>query len=153
MKTKEDQIKILEAQAEIEEVIGQLYQAYSGRFPDQKTFWTRLATDEARHASWVRSFRDKVVGGSVVVPEDCFQMSQLEAALNDVKDHLRRARGPALPLGSVLQTAMYIEHSLLETHLFEFLESDKPELKDLLARLHADTEKHFQALNDLSAGG
>jgi len=153
MNTKEDQLKALEAQAELEEVIGQLYQAYAGRFPDQKSFWTRLASDEARHANWVRSFRDKVVGGSIVVPEDRFRMSQVEAALNDVKDHLRRARGQALPLESTLQTAVYIEHSLLETHLFEFLESDKPELKDLLARLHSDTEKHFHALNDLLVGG
>ncbi len=153
MSPKADQLKALEAQAELEDVISALYQAYAKRFPQQKPFWSRLATDEVKHADWVRSFRDKVAGGSVVVPEDRFRMSQLEASLSQVKDHLSRAQEPALPLKSAFSTAMYIEHSMLETHLFEFLKSDKAELKDLLARLHGETERHYQALHGLWAEG
>ncbi len=56
---------IIEKLASNEESVAELYRGYAGAFPVLGDLWNSLATEEMKHASWIRNLGREVEKGTL----------------------------------------------------------------------------------------
>ena len=141
---------VLEMLAKNEELINQLYNVYSGKFPDYKDFWRGLAVEETQHAVWIREFRSQVRQGHVQFNEDRFDVDIMGKLQDYVKDMINTAQEQEIPLKGALNIALDIESGLIEKRFFEVFETDAKELRFVLKVLSDSTKRHFDRIQKVS---
>lgn len=142
MNLEENQIKTIEALANHEEAISQLYRKYSGKFPDYEQFWLGLAEEEVLHTKWIRELRDDIEEGTVLFNEDRFNIVGVQTSLNYIKKQIVDSENQEISLRFALFLALDIENALLERKYFEIFEGDSVGLKHVLQDLAEATELH-----------
>ncbi|NOQ43425.1 MAG: hypothetical protein GQ560_03070 [Dehalococcoidia bacterium] len=152
MNLEENQIKTIEALANHEEAISELYRKYSGKFPDYEQFWLGLAEEEVLHTKWIRELRDDIEEGTVFFNEGRFNIVGVQTSLNYIKKQIVDSENQEISLPFALFLALDIENALLERKYFEIFEGDSVGLKNILQDLAEATELHRarieQALNE-----
>ena len=145
---EENQIDILEMMAKNEELINELYKAYSEKFPDHNGFWVGLSIEEMEHATWIRELRQKVKEGNVSFDENRFNLRTIKNFRNYMNDLLDASQKQEITLQGALSNALNIESALIERKFFEVFESDAEDLKEVLKLLSVSTEKHVERVRD-----
>lgn len=140
--------EVIEAMARNEETISRLYQAYAGKFPAHKEFWSGLAAEETSHAAWLRSLIGKMREGSLAINRDRFRLQPVRAFSGYLDRELATASEPGLSPINALSTALYIEESIIEQRYFEVFVPDAPELKRVLSDLAAATKTHLEKVRE-----
>ena len=140
--------EVIEAMAKNEEAVSRLYQAYSERFPDQKAFWSSLASEETTHAEWIRSLQTKAREGSVFFARDRFKMQPVRGFSAYLERELATARQPGMSPINALSVAVYIEESIIDQRFFEVSAADNPELKRILNDLATATRSHLEKVRE-----
>ncbi|MDM7998977.1 MAG: hypothetical protein QUS33_02970 [Dehalococcoidia bacterium] len=140
--------EVIEAMAKNEEAISRLYQAYAGKFPSQKDFWSGLAADETTHAAWLRGLLGKMREGSLSISRDRFRLQPVRAFSSYLERELASVREPGLSPINALSTALYIEESIIEQRYFEVFVPDAPELKRVLSDLASATKIHLEKVRE-----
>ncbi|MHC4855578.1 MAG: ferritin family protein [Planctomycetota bacterium] len=139
---------LLAALQEHELVIGQLYQAYSQRFPDYAHLWEKLAEEESKHAACLNSLRTQIQDDPDIVIMERFSTDAIEFSIRYVKELIERSRQPEFKIINALSLAMKLEEALLEKNYFEVLAGDTNEIRSVLDFLVEETERHFQTLKN-----
>ena len=68
-------VKTLEIMAEHEKTISQLFREYARKFPMQKDFWSKIASEEIEHAKWLSRLRSQIKEGLLYFKERRFKRS------------------------------------------------------------------------------
>lgn len=136
--------------AENEEALGDLYGVYAEVFPNQKDFWLKIEGDEREHASLVRSlyFHSKVEKG-IFFKEDRFNQETIKKSIEYTTQVMFKTKQTKVTLEGVLNTALYLEQSLLESRIFEVFETDELRFKRVLLFLKKETEEHVRDIESL----
>lgn len=142
MNLKENQIKTIEALANHEEAIGELYRKYSGKFPDYEQFWLGLAEEEVLHAKWIRELRDEIEKGTVFFNDGRFNIVAIQTSLKFIKKQIVDSESQEISIIIALSLALDTEKALLERKYFEIFEGDSVRLKHVLQDLAEATEHH-----------
>jgi rubrerythrin len=133
-----------------EEAVSRLYKAYAECFPQQKDLWHKLALEEIEHADWLRVLCERIEDGTAhfggILRADA---GEIETALEQVQQELKKTKTGHLRPADALLTAMHLESSLLEAGWLTPFKGDSPELKRVLQALTEDTGKHTRALRKL----
>lgn len=103
-------------------------------------YWSLLADDEMKHASWIRILKEQI--GVYAVYEGRFNSTAVKTFTNYLGRELHKLDSQKIPLIEALSTTLYIEKSLIENQFFEVFKTDSAELKRTLARLRDDTLVH-----------
>jgi rubrerythrin len=69
-----------------------------------------------------------------------------------VKQRLKETKRGSVPLMEALSACVDVENTFIEARYFEIIESDGPELKELLKTLAADFEAHRERLRQALEG-
>jgi len=139
---KEKESDIIEKLASNEELVAKLYKAYADAFPNLRGFWDSLATEEIKHALWIRSLGAKTGTSQIFVDEGRFNIIAIQTFMKYMDKELARLNEQKIPLIEALSIAFYIEQSLIENKYFEVFKTDSAELQHTLKRLHDDTLAH-----------
>ncbi len=139
MNLKENQIETIEALANHEEAISELYRKYSDKFPDYEQFWLGLAEEEVLHAKWIRELMDEIEEGTAFFNEGRFNIVAVQTSLKYIKKQIVDSENQEISLPFALFLALDIENALLERKYFEIFEGDSVKLKHVLQD-HAEAE-------------
>jgi rubrerythrin len=139
--------KILEMLAKNEEVIGELYTAYSKRLPVMRDFWLELANDENTHAMWIRLLGDMAAEGKLTFKTDRINITSLNEFSNNIKNEITKTSAE-LGLKGALSVAISLEENLIEGGYFEALDTNNPDLQKIFRDLGIATKEHAQKLRD-----
>lgn len=145
-KAAKDPNTLLTTLQEHERVIGQLYQAYSHRFPDHAHLWEKLAQEENKHADCLDSLRMQIQDDPDIVIMQRFSTDAIEFSIRYVKELIERSRQPDFKIINALSLAMKLEEALLENNYFEVLAGDTEDVRSVLEILTHETKRHFQTL-------
>jgi len=151
-KVAKDPDALLTALQEHERVIGQLYQAYSQRFPDYADLWEKLAQEENKHAACLNSLRTQIQDDPDIVIMERFSTDAIEFSIRYVKELIERSKRPDFKIINAFSLAMKLEEALLENNYFEVLSGDTDEVRSVLDFLVEETERHFQILKSAFGG-
>lgn len=143
--TKEPQ-EAIELLAENEMVISRIYRVFSERFPEYHDFWEEMAEEEIQHADMIRSVLPEVKEGTVRFKGKSFDETSVGMFRDYLKVSLARAGEQDIPLKDAFETALAIEHDLIERDFFDFFEADTGELNLIFQGLASSTREHHRRL-------
>ncbi len=137
---------IMEMLANHELALKELYQTYAERVPALKDLWLKLAADEQRHSDWLDAVTSKVGPDKLLAPCRWPRPVAIESSLRYVQVQILRARQAEVTPLAALSIAKDLENALLEKEFFKVAEEVCPEVRVVLGRLVAATQKHWQTV-------
>ena len=149
----DDARRVVEALADHEDALGDLYDAYGVVFVPQAGFWQGLSAEEYGHASLMRDLagsarpRDHELG--VFVDTGRFPLVELRAATRDVRDQIELAGNGAVSLVQALQTALGFEEEMIERDAYRVFDGDADAVAAVLSHLRVSSERHRDRLHDM----
>ena len=139
-------LEAIELLAENEMVISRIYRVFSERFPDYHDFWEKMAEEEIQHADMIRSVVPEVKEGTVRLREQGLDETSVGMFRDYLKFSLARAGEQDIPLKDAFETALAIEHDLIERSFFDLFEADTRELMLVFEGLASSTREHHRRL-------
>ncbi len=146
MRSQAAQLEVLGLMAAHESAVCDLYRACAARFPEQAGLFLGLAEEEVEHARKIGGFADRVRAGSLRVDPERFSPAAVLDSLDRLQARVAELEQGGLSLSGALAAAMDLENELLERSYFEVVESDGPELAELLRTLETETRTHREKL-------
>ena len=139
-------LEAIELLAENEMVISRIYRVFSERFPQHHDFWETMAEEEIQHADMIRSVVPEVKEGTVRFKAQSLDETSVGMFRDYLKFSLARAREQDIPLKDAFETALAIEHDLIERSFFDLFEADTAELMLVFEGLASSTREHHRRL-------
>ena len=139
-------LKILELMSEHEKAISRLYKEYALKFPKQKDFWSKIASEEIEHANWISRLRSQAKEGLLNFKEGRFKEAAIETSMEYVKSKLAEAQKEKISAKRALSVARDLESGLIEKKYFEVFKSDCREMKKVFLDLAAATRDHYRRI-------
>jgi hypothetical protein len=133
---------LIEKLASNEEHVARLYNGYAEAFPILIGFWSSLATDEVKHASWIKNLGSKTETKRIFADENRFNIFAIQAFMDYLDKELAKLKEQEVSLIEALSTTLYIEQSLIESKVFEVFKTDSVEFEHTLTKLRDDTLVH-----------
>ncbi len=145
--------RVVEALADHEDALGDLYDAYGVVFGSQVAFWQGLSAEEYGHGSLMRDLagparvRDHEL--AVFVDSGRFPLVELRAATHDVRDQIELAARGTVSLVQALQTALGFEDEMIERDAYRVFDGDADAVAAVLDHLRVSSERHRDRLHDM----
>jgi len=146
--------EVVEALADHEDAIGDLYDAYGTRLPAAAGFWQGLSAEEYGHGSLMRD----LVGPQhmlepdheldVFVDAQRFPLPELRAATRAVREQTEFVGTARLTLTEALETALAFEQEMVEREAYQVFDSDSAGVARVLNHLRVSSERHRDAIRD-----
>ena len=136
--------QVVEALADHEDAIGDLYETYAMCFADAASFWHGLSVEEYGHGSLMRDLggREHEHELDVFVDAKRFPLPELRRATRDVRDQIEVAENSRLTLVEALETALVFEQEIVEREAYQVFTSDSPNVTRVLGHLRRSSERH-----------
>jgi hypothetical protein len=115
---KENRCKGLEVMEDNALLMGQLYKRYADRFPDCEELWSGMASEQIEQARSIRELRANVETGKVSLKENRLPSAVLEVFRGYIKGLLYDTLEREISLEAAIETALYIQWSLLKQDCF-----------------------------------
>jgi hypothetical protein len=141
--------QVVDALADHEDAIGDLYDAYALCFADAASFWQGLSAEEYGHGSLMRDLTAHEHELDVFVDTKRFSLPELRAATQGVRDQIAVAAGSRLTLIEALETALGFEQEIVEREAYQVFESDTANVARVLGHLRVSSERHRDAIREL----
>jgi len=147
--------EVVEALADHEDAIGDLYGAYGTRLTAAAGFWQGLSAEEYGHGSLMRDLigpehqlpRDHEL--DVFVDTQRFPLPELRAATRDVRDQIEVTATGRLTLTEALETALAFEQEMVERDAYQVFDGDADNVARVLSHLRSSSERHRDAIREL----
>ncbi len=146
MRSQVAQLEVLGLMAAHESAVCDLYRALAASFPEQAELFLGLAEEEVEHARKIGGFAEQVRAGAIQVDPQRFPPAQVLESLDRLRERARQLERGDVSLADALALAVDMENEILERSYFEVVESDGPELAELLRTLDAETRTHREKL-------
>jgi len=115
MPLTDEQLATIEALAQNEDAIGDLYKVYSSKFPAYKTYWDRMVDEERGHAIWLRSLVTTIKDDDrISFDKSSFNPDVINRSISDINRLEKEAR-EILP--DVRSHAVQVKRALFDKEL------------------------------------
>ena len=135
MTLEQDRTDGLEILEDNELLMGQLYRTYADKFPDHDDLWFGFASEQVKQAKSVHGLRAKVNVGAITFKADRFLSRDLLIFREYIKGLLYTAVEREFSIRAAMETAAYIQWSLLKQDVFATVGNDPKEIKSVLTNL------------------
>lgn len=139
-------LQAIESLAENEILVSRIYRAFSETFLEYHDFWNKMAEEEIQHADMIRSIVPEVKEGTVRLKAERLDETSVGMFRDYLKLCLARAVEQDILLKDAFETALAIEHDLIERSFFDLFEADTEELKLIFEGLVSSTKEHHRRL-------
>ena len=132
---------MIELLAQNEELIAELYIAYSEKFPDYRNFWSEIAEEEKKHSRWMRSlqaYTDDILS----FDEGRIKPELMQISLTYLENKLKQAETEKMTIADALTIALELETNMIERNYFKLFSGDSDEVKSIFQNLESDTQQH-----------
>jgi len=148
METLSEMLETVRLLVTHELAIGELYEAYARRFPDQAELWRGLAAEEREHAEWLDAMGHRVEAGELAFDARRFKAPAVRSALKYLKRRQEEAAAGGVTRREALGTALDIEQALLENAYYRAIAGDPVDLRVVLDTLSAGTREHLARVRE-----
>ncbi len=142
-------IEILEAMANLEGMVSELYSECAKRFAANAEFWNALSWTEIEHSGYVQDmiswYKRYPTDFQIARP---FSISSIGTSANWIRENLQILRAGTASEHKMLSIARDIEISMLEARYFEFLKTNRSEYNVLAGRLASETFEHRKIIEE-----
>jgi hypothetical protein len=148
MDLNSEQKEIVELFVKQELLICKLYKVFSYRYPEHKTFWIKMASEEQLHASWMKrlAIRDTT---------DKFRFTQGELRLNSLTSSIESMEGlisgvkkdKSFSITQAVSLSLHIEKALWERKVFQCFEGDSDEVRKVMDKLDVEQKIHIKKID------
>ncbi len=125
-----------------EESLANLYADCANHFPEAKSFFDELSSEEMNHARTMRELLEKVDGKTVFLDASQYKVRPLEISTEYVQDVNRRINAGEVSLLPALSAAYHIEVSVIESDSYRIFAGDSAYLNNYLDRLREESKDH-----------
>lgn len=101
-----------------------------------------MRNEELAHAPWIEYLGAQAANGAIVFHEDTTRACTLQAFLDHIGAVRQKAQSASLTPMDALSIAADLEDSLLESRVFDHVQSDSAETVRILKLLRAKTMEH-----------
>jgi hypothetical protein len=148
MDLNSDQKELVELFMKQEILIGTLYKLFAKRYPEYEAFWTEMATEEQKHASWIHRLTERD-------PKDQFKFSQGELRSKHLDSSIMSIEGlisgfknnKDFPIIQAVSIALHLEKALWEKKVFQYFEGDSDEIRRVMNSLNLEQEIHINKID------
>ena len=141
--------QVVDALADHEDAIGDLYAAYGMCFPDAASFWQGLSAEEYGHGSLMRDLAASDGEPATFIDKRRFPLAELRRATREVRDEMEVAENSRLTLVQALETALDFEQQIVERDAYKVFAGDSPNVARVLSHLRVSSERHRDSIRDL----
>ena len=145
--TQNEQVE-MKALSENEITLGTLYAKFATLFPEDKSFWTNITTDEMHHGSWISELSTMVEQGAVAMEAGRFKLEAILQFKAYINEQIKITETESISAIRALSISMDLERSLLESDIFKVYDTDDATTKKILNRLIKSTEEHFEQVKN-----
>jgi hypothetical protein len=146
------QKKILASLVVWETRIGDLYDVYAKLYPKSRMMWQSLAGEERQHATLLRSFTKELDEGRLFWNIGLFTEEMVETRVSAVNAALEAVLANELSERELVETAVEIESSLLESKFYSVVTSESPSFSHIATALTKATDRHLEKLKVMIQG-
>jgi len=150
MNTADAKNEMIELLTKNEELIAELYIAYSEKFPDYREFWIEIAEEEKKHSRWMRSlqaYTDDILSFN----EGRIKPELMRISLTYVDKKIKEAKTEEMAIADALTIALELETNMIERNYFKLFHGDSDELKSIFQNLESDTQQHTNRVRNILA--
>ncbi len=126
-----------------------LYERFAAVLPTQKGFWQTLAAEEQQHAEWLAALRSASPTGLWLGANTHVKPQAIHTSLQYVESQVARAEEGAFSVRQALAMARDFERALLERQFSKLRDSAPPDMRAVLQRLAAATERHLRRVVEM----
>ena len=141
--------QVIDALAEHEDAIGDLYAAYGMCFAGAASFWQGLSAEEYGHGSLMRDLATSEHEHATFVDKQRFSLPELRAATRAVRDQMEVAENSRLTLVQALETALDFEQQIVERDAYQVFAGDSANVARVLSHLRVSSERHRDSIREL----
>ena len=141
--------QVVDALADHEDAIGDLYDAYAALLTAAASFWQGLSAEEYGHGSLMRDLAAREHELDVFVDARRFPLADLRNATRDVRDQIEVAERSRTTLVEALETALGFEQEMVEREAYQVFASDSFNVGRVLKHLRVSSERHRDAIREL----
>lgn len=136
----------IEMLVEHEETIGRLYETYAVRFPESRTLWSQLASEEKDHAKMIRDLIEERKLGHVYFDSVRFNPEAIETSVKYVVQETVRAKTGDIELTNAFAIALNIEKSIIDNKVFDTFKGYTKKTRELIEYLARSVITHYQLI-------
>ena len=148
MGTAPDPLDVIEAMAGYEDAVGDLYAAFAVKFREDDDLWRQLAAEERGHGEALRSLAREADELSIFLDTDRFNAAEVRSATRRLKERSEVVAYSSVDLREALAEAVEIERSMVDSQVFQVLQTDTPAVVAVLDHLREQTAAHRSRLMD-----
>ncbi len=141
--------QVVDALADHEDAIGDLYAAYGMCFPDTASFWQGLSAEEYGHGSLMRDLAASDGEPATFIDKQRFPLPELRKSTREVRDQMEVAENSRLTLVQALETALDFEQQIVERDAYQVFASDSANVARVLTHLRVSSERHRDSIRAL----
>ena len=139
----------LKESIEMELTIGDLYQLFSVKFPQDRDFWWKISIEEMNHAALIESINDDFLTGGVSSNDSIEKYTvDLQKMNLLIKSRTEQYKSVPPSRSEAFKYAYELENSVGESHFEIFMTSvpDSPVLK-IFQKLNGDDLNHAKRIS------
>jgi hypothetical protein len=130
-----------------EQLVGSLYSIYAEKFPEEKDFWLKIASEESTHAELLEKVEIAMQEAPSLFKAGRFNIPDIELSISFVKDLIKKSEN--FTLLNALFMARDIENSIIEKYFFKVIADDSYFIQSTFARIEQETKKHRDKIQEL----
>ncbi len=142
-------LEVLVALRSYENLLSEVYNVFSLKFSQYRSFWRDISIEENTHAFMVDTFISLYKSKNISFENRSFPLEKINSYIDEIKTFQSKLIGNNIIHSEALEFAIKTENSFIEKKLFQYQDNDPPEFKKLLLALNDDTEEHYNKILDL----
>jgi hypothetical protein len=140
--------RFLEESVALELNIGDLYQLFSAKFPEDYHFWWIISIEEMNHAAIIESIDDIFFTESILPPDSIeYQAKELHKMNLYVKEQIEQSKFDLQTRSEAFKIGLELENSVGESH-FELFMTANPNsiVMKIFQKLNGDDINHAKRM-------
>lgn len=138
----------LKESVEMELNVGEVYQIFSVKFPQDHNFWWKISMEEMNHAALIESINDIFLTEGILTPEEIKKQTDVLHKLNlIVKERIERYKMVSPTRAEAFKYGLELENSAGEFHFQFFMTSESnSQMTKIFQKLNGDDVNHAKRM-------
>jgi hypothetical protein len=148
MDLNSNQKELVELFVKQEFLIGKLYKLFSFRYPEYNAFWTEMAMEERKHASWIKRLSERDTTDKFKFTQGELRSSHLASSIESIEVLIGGVKNNRdFSITQAVSMALHLEKALWENKIFQCFEGDSVEVRRIMDTLHLEQEIHIKKID------
>lgn len=125
-----------------EKTVARFYSACAKKYPEEVQFWSKLSTEEEKHARILEKVNEKVDNSNIFLNDTRFKIQPIKTSIEYAEEVTLKVERGELTLLSALSIADAIEMTIIESAYYNIFEGESVKLNKFLKQVQNESVAH-----------